>query len=257
MKSLSTSLRILDAFCGERSTWSVTELATSLGLEKPLVSKNLACFREAGFLKQDPVTNAYSPDIRAFLLGAQFLNGNDLVREAGAELRRLTESTSQTSTVCILDGCDVVHLASVEGPHFLDVGWRVGTWLPFHATAVGKLLFAFADPKLLDEAIAKRGMPRFTDTTICNAAKFKKQLAQVVASGWVETNQETKEGLAAQAVPIYGADQRVVAALGLIFPFHAVKEAARTKQIELLHNSARKISARLGAQVYPYGEPRR
>jgi DNA-binding IclR family transcriptional regulator len=257
MKSLNTNLRILGAFCGERSTWSVTELAASLGLEKPLVSKNLACFREAGFLKQDPVTNAYSPGIRSFLLGAQFLNGNDLVREAGAELRRLTERTSQTSTVCILDGCDVVHLASVEGPHFLDVGWRVGTWLPFHATAAGKVLFAYAEPKLLEEAIVKRGMPRFTKTTICSAPKLKKQLAQVAVSGWVETNQETRDGLAAQAVPIYGADQQVVAALGLIFPLHAVNEPERTKQIDLLHNSARTISGRLGAQVYPYGEMRR
>jgi DNA-binding IclR family transcriptional regulator len=257
MKSLKTNLRILGAFCGQRSTWSVTELAAALGLEKPLVSKNLACFREAGFLKQDPVTNAYSPAIRSFLLGAQFLHSNDVVGEASAELRRLTEITGQTSTVCILDGCDVVHLAAVEGPHFLDVGWRVGTWLPFHATAAGKILFAFADPKLLDEAIAKHGMPRFTETTICTAAKFKKQLVQVASSGWVETNQETKAGLAAQGVPIFGADQQVVAALGLVFPLHAVKEAARTEQIELLHNSARKISVRLGAQVYPYGELRR
>jgi hypothetical protein len=38
---------------------------------------------------------------------------------------------------------------------------------------------------------------------------------------------------------------------------HAVTEATRAKQIELLHNSARKISVRLGAQVYPFGGTRR
>ena len=40
MKALQTSLRILSAFCGERTSWGVTELAAALKLEKPLVSKN-------------------------------------------------------------------------------------------------------------------------------------------------------------------------------------------------------------------------
>ncbi len=254
MKALQNSLRILSAFCGERASWGVTDLAAALNLAKPLVSKNLSCFRDAGFLQQDAVTKTYSPGIRSFLVGSQFLSGNTLLREAGAELRRLTERTGQTSTLCVLAGPNVVHLASVEGPHFLDVGWRVGTWLPFHATAVGKVLFAFSDPKLLDEAIASRGMPQFTKTTICDAATFKKQLAQAVQSGWSETNQETMDGPAAQAVPVFGDKQEIVAALGLIFPKHAVTAANRTRQINLLHTSARRISVRLGAQVYPYGK---
>jgi len=254
MKSLQTSLRILSAFCGERPHWGVTELARELSLEKPLVSKNLSCLRDAGFLQQDPRTKTYAPGVRAFLLGAQFLNNHATMREAAAELRRLTDRTAQTSTLCALEGSDVVHLASIEGPHFLDIGWRVGTWLPFHATAVGKVLFAFAEPHLLEEAIARHGMRRFTKTTICEPQKYKEQLERTVQNGWAETNQETMDGLAATAVPIFGAAQKIVAALGLIFPRHAVTRSQRTKNIGLLHDSARKVSARLGAQVYPYGK---
>jgi DNA-binding IclR family transcriptional regulator len=60
MRSLRTSLRILSAFCGEQASWSVTELAKTLCLEKALVSKNLACFRDLRFLQQDARTKAYS-----------------------------------------------------------------------------------------------------------------------------------------------------------------------------------------------------
>jgi DNA-binding IclR family transcriptional regulator len=257
MKALQNSLRILSAFFGERTTWGVTDLAAALQLEKPLVSKNLSCFRDAGFLQQDAVTKLYSPGIRSFLLGSQFLGNNLLVREASVELRRLTERTGQTSTLCVLAGIDVVHLASVEGPHFLDVGWRVGTWVPFHATAVGKVLFAFSEPLVLEQAIASRGMRRFTKTTICDPATFKKQLAHAVQTGWADTNQETMDGLTAQAVPVFGENQRVIGALGLIFPKHAVAAVTRARQIGLLHNSARRISVRLGAQVYPYGKAER
>jgi DNA-binding IclR family transcriptional regulator len=257
MKSLQTSLRILSAFCGERDSWGVSDLANALSLEKALVSKNLSRFRESGFLQQDARTKVYSPAIRSFLLGSRFLSNNLLAQEAGSELRRLVERTGQTSTLCILEGSDVVHLASVEGPDFLDVGWRVGTWLPFHATAVGKVLFAFAEPQLLDKAVARHGMRRFTKTTICDTELFKKQLAKTVQTGWAATDQESMNGPAAQAVPVFGAEQQVVAALGLIFPRHAVTTAARAKQIVALHDSARKISVRLGANVYPYGKARR
>ncbi len=191
------------------------------------------------------------------MLGAQFLNNHPTVREAAAELRRLAQRTEQTSTLCALEGSDVVHLASVEGPHFLDIGWRVGTWLPFHATAVGKVLFAFADPALLEEAFARHGMQRFTPTTICDLETYKKQLARTVQTGFAETNQETMNGLAAHAVPVFGPGQKVVAALGLIFPRHAVTAAQRPRHTAVLHDSARRISARLGARVYPYGKARR
>jgi DNA-binding IclR family transcriptional regulator len=257
MKSLATSLKILSAFSGERTSWSVSELASSLALEKPLVSKHLSCFRDAGFLQQDTRTKSYSPGMRSFLLGAQFLNNSELVRESAAELRRLSERSGQTSTLCALEGVDVIHLAGLEGQDFLDVGWRVGTWLPFHATAVGKVLFAFSEAALLTEAIAKRGMPRFTRTTICDPDNLRRQLAKIVKTGFAETDQETMEGLAAHAVPIFASEQKIVAALGFIFARHAVKPAQRAKQLRALQDSARKISARLGAQVYPFGQASR
>jgi DNA-binding IclR family transcriptional regulator len=234
----------------------VSELADCLALEKPLVSKHLSCFREAGFLQQDG-HKIYSPGVRSFLLGSQFLNNNIILRESAAELRRISVSSGQTSTLCTLEGIDVIHLASVEGPDFIDVGWRVGTWLPFHATAVGKVLYAFAEPAALDKAISTHGMRRFTKATICDPDALKKQLAKAVKTGFAETDQETMEGLAAHAVPIFGAEQKVVAALGFIFARHAVTAPQRAKQIRILQDSARKISVRLGAQVYPYGQARR
>jgi len=31
----------------------------------------------------------------------------------------------------VRDGDEVVYLIGVEGPHFVDTGWRAGTWLPW------------------------------------------------------------------------------------------------------------------------------
>jgi DNA-binding IclR family transcriptional regulator len=254
MKALATTLRILSLFATNRSRWGVSEIANELGLGKSVVSKNLASLRAAEFLERDEKTRLYSPGIRSFALGAQYLNNSLLVREAGSVLRRLADETKQTSTLCTLHGLDVLHLASVEGADFLDVGWRVGTWLPFHATAVGKVLFAFAEADLLERAVALRGLESFTATTICDAEQFSRQLVEVRNSGYSETFEETMVGLAAQAVPVVGADGGVIAALGLIFPSREVDRETSRRFLKAAQDGARAISLRMGAQVYPFAK---
>ena len=254
MKSLRTSLRVLRAFTNDRCRWSVGELSSDLGLNKSLVSKALREFQDAGFLRQDPRSREYSVGIQAVALGGQFMNDNPLTREAIPVMRRLTDRSGHTTALAILDDINVLYLVGIEGRLFLDVGWRVGTWLPFHATAVGKALFAFADEALLDRAIAEAGVKSLGPKTISDAEALKAQLRKVRKSGVAETREESMAGLSAQAVPVFGEKQEVVAALGFVYPIHLLTPSKRKNYREMLHAAARTLSGKLGAGVYPYGE---
>lgn len=253
MKSVGTALRVLSEFAGDRPSWSVGELSARLGLGKSHVSKILATLRTNGFLRQDPATHEYTIGLRALLLGSQYLNSSRLVREALGPMRRLTDSTGHSTNVCVLDRGDIVYLASVEGPLFLDVGFRVGTLIPFHATAVGKLLVAFQDAATIDRIVGEKPLDRFTRNTICDPAKLKAHMAEIRRRGVSVTRSEGTEGLAAQAVPIFGESQAVVAALGFVYPAHVVNDDQRRAYSVQLHDAARAISAKLGARVYPFG----
>jgi len=254
LKSLRTSLRVLRAFTNDRSRWSVGELSSDLGLNKSLVSKTLREFQEAGFLRQDPRSREYTVGVQAVALGGQYMNESPLVREAIVLMRRLTDRSDHTTALAILDDVNVLYLVAVEGRLFLDVGWRVGTWLPFHATAVGKVLFAFADEPLLDRAIAEAGIKSLGPNTVRDANELRAQLQKVRKSGVGETREESMPGLAAQAVPVFGEAQEVVAALGFVYPIHILTPSKRKAYREMLHTAARTLSAKLGAAVYPYGE---
>jgi DNA-binding IclR family transcriptional regulator len=245
---------VLRAFTNDRSRWSVGELSSDLGLNKSLVSKTLREFQEAGFLRQDPRSREYTVGVQAVALGGQYMNESALVREAIVLMRRLTDRSGQTTALAILDDINVLYLVAVEGRLFLDVGWRVGTWLPFHATAVGKALFAFADDALLERAIAESGIRSLGPNTVGDSKALKAQLQKVRKSGVAETREETMGGLAAQAVPVFGEGQEVVAALGFVYPVHLLTPSKRKTYREMLHMAARTLSAKLGAGVYPYGE---
>lgn len=255
MKALASALRVFSAFSSNRGRWSVSELCEATGLSKSQVSKVLGEFRSAGFLRQDPASREYSVGLRAVALSANYLNSEALVHEAIGPMRRLANDTGHTSVLGVREGAEIIYLLGVEGPHFLDVKARVGTWLPFHATAIGKVLTAF-QPGELPVRLPERELQRFTKNTLTDRRELAAQLAKVRRQGFSTTNGETADGLAAQAVPIYGPGGVAVAALGLVYPLHVVTPKKRQSYTHTLHTAARQISSRLGAPVYPFGRSR-
>lgn len=229
------------------------DLCAATGFSKSQVSKILGSFRQAGFLSQDPESREYGVGLRAVALAANYLNAQPLVHESMRHMRRLANETEHTVVLSVLDGDKVIYLVGVEGPHFLDVGSRVGTWLPFHATAVGKVLFAFAAGNPAD-AMPRGPLPRYTKNTITDRKELAVQLLKVRREGAGFTTGETSDGLAAQAVPVLGHRASALAALGLVYPLHLVTPKKRVAYTALLHDAARQISLRLGAEVYPFGK---
>jgi IclR family acetate operon transcriptional repressor len=253
VKALAAGLRVLAEFSGDRSLWSVTDLAARTGYGISRMSKILSTLRESGFLDQDPATREYTVAIRAFALGARFIDANPLVRQALPVMRELLEAKQHTVTLSIMVGREVIYLAAVEGPLFLDGGWRAGIWLPYHGTAAGKVLTAFLPEQSAAALIEDKGLPRFTDRTIISRPAFEQQLRAIRSAGFATTRAESTPGLGAIAVPVFGRGEGAIAALGLLFPSHVVTEAQQKAFAAPLHRAARRISAKMGAYAYPFG----
>lgn len=253
MKSLSTALRLFLEFMHDGPDFSVGELSARTRLHKSQVSKILGTFRDHGLLSQDPVTRRYSVGIRAFALGSRFVNLHRLSREALPILRGLVDRTSLSARLSVLDGTDVLYLLGVEGRLFVDTGWRAGTRLPHHATAAGKVLTAFLDAPVIDRILAEKGLPSRTPRTITDEAAFRRTLQAVRRLGYATSRGELTPGLGAIAVPILGEHHKTIGSLGLAFPVHLLAEDKDKDYVRILHEEARKLSARMGSQVYPFG----
>jgi DNA-binding IclR family transcriptional regulator len=253
MKSLATSLRVLRLFMGPRSSWSVKGVCAETGLNKSLVSKILHEFRSGGILEQDPVSREYSVAPAAVALAGNFTKSSPLCSLALGPMRRLVSAIDQTVTLCTLVGNEVMYLLSVEGPPFIDHGWRVGGWLPFHCTEAGTLLAAPLAETEIDALIEAKGLPRYTPSTICDPEVLKSQLTKVRDEGVAVTHSEGTPGLGALAVPVLGQRQEIIAALGTVYPEHLVSTADRARYGAGLHDVARRLSFNMGARVYPFG----
>jgi IclR family pca regulon transcriptional regulator len=253
MKSLATALKVLCLFGGAQTSWTVTGIARETGLNKSQVSKILSQFRNSGLLQRDPISREYLVAPFAVALAGNFVKSSALCREALGPMRHIVNDIDQTATLCIMVGEEVMYVSSVEGIEFIDHGWRVGGWIPFHCTAAGKVLVSALPESEVDLLIEKFGLPRHTPHTICSVRQLKRQLKEIARSGVAITHSEGTAGLGAIAVPILGADQKTIAALGTVYAEHRIGAEQEVAFTRRLHQAAQQLSYKLGARIYPYG----
>jgi len=253
MKSLDKALSLLSEFSGTEAEFGVGELALRTGMPKSQVSKILATFRKHRILEQDPQSHRYRVDAKAFALGSRFVNHSKLVRAAMPTMRDLAIRSNHSSRLSIRVDDDVLYLVSVEGPHFIETGWRAGQWMPMHAASAARVLLAFYPPEKIREILDKSGMTALTPETIRDPDALMALLAEVRSSGVARNRDETAIGLSTLSVPVLGARNEPIAALTLAFPSKLVTPAQEQPLIDLLHEGARTVSYKIGCSIYRFG----
>jgi len=252
MKSLRTGLRVLREFEENKRDFTVTELAQRCDLSKSQVSKILSALVDSGLLVQDPVTRTYAVGLRSYVLGSRFTNYDVLCQAATPVMRELLSRTGHSVRLSVPDGDQSLYLIGLEGPMFMDTGWRSGSTVPIGASSAGRVLMAFMDPErrehLLDQPV-----PAITPHTVRDRGEIEKRVAAVRREGFCLQRNESSLGLGVVSVPLFRAGQQIVGALGLAFPSHRVAAEEESGMIAALHDAARAISQRLGCGVYPFG----
>lgn len=253
MKSLRTAIRVLMEFAGEQRDYGVGELAQRCGLSKSHVSKILDAFAGERLLAQDDETRRYSVGVRCYALGSRFLTHDRLCRAAMPVMRDLVDRTAHSARLSVLDGEHALYLMGLEGPLFVDTGWRSGTWLPVHSTSAGRVLLAFMDPQQAESLLARQPLRRVTERTVVDLPTIRRLLNHARNKGYASQRGETTPGLGTVAVPIFATGQAVIGTLGLAFPAHLVQTKDEPRLANILHQSARTLSQRMGSTVYPFG----
>ena len=254
MKSLAVALRVISEFINEGEEVSGSALCNRLGLPKSQVSRILATFRANGFLIQSATTKKFKVGLKAYAIGCKYLHSDKVIREALPVLRAAVDRSGFTATISILDGNRPFYLAGVEGSAFVDFGSRTGSYFPIHATAPGKVFLAFVDQSRRDSIVAESRLERLTSNTITSQRELKRVIAEVAVNGFAVTSGDKTPGIGSLAVPVFGANGTLAAAMALAYPLSRIPVERYDYFVSILHGVARTLSLRLGAPSYPFGQ---
>jgi IclR family acetate operon transcriptional repressor len=171
---------------------ALTELADDAALPKSTASRLLGALERQGLIQQRGRRGSFEPGpvIR------RFAHRGQLAELAQPHLEALSEASGETINLAVPGPLGVEHLAQVESRHFLGTGQWVGRRVPYHCTAVGKVLIAFGG------ADAPARLEPLTPATIIDHDQLKTEIARARSGGYATAIDELEVGLSSVAAPV-------------------------------------------------------
>jgi len=207
--SLARGLSVLQAFDRDRPELTLSELAGVTGLAPGTVRRCLVTLQVLQFVGVEGRKFFLLP--RVISLGAAYLDAARVEEVILPHLRELVATTGESSSLGILDGDRVLHLANYSAKRRIRMTAGVGARLPAHATSLGRVLLASMPPTRLDAYFAQASLLRLTARTVTDAPRLRRILREVGREGYARVVGELEDGLSSVAVPVRVAGRTVAA----------------------------------------------
>jgi DNA-binding IclR family transcriptional regulator len=237
---LVKGLEVLQAFTPEAPRRTPAELAAALGVTRSALFRVLYTLTELGFLLHDPATGRYALGPALLRVGHGVLPARDVLGVALAPLEALRDATGWSAHLGVLEGAEVVYLLRVPARRGLRSIVHVGSRLPAHATAMGRVLLAGLEEPELAALLREARLRDTTPAAAMKRARTDRARGHVVHLGAFEA------GVASVAAPLRDAAGQVVAAVNLSAPLEEAPEARRRAARDALLETAAAISRALG-----------
>ena len=242
--SVHLAIDVLEAVAFSDDELGVTQIAERLNMTKGSVHRHLQTLVERGYLAQNSITSRYAIGPKSRLL-ARHAPDTDLVHLAEGPMRQLRDALGHPVVLSEMTLRGALVLNKLSGTAPIEIGVRPGSELPFHASAQGKVMLAFA-PRPLQTRVLTRPLQRFTDKTTVSVHRIEQELLEVARLGFASAPEQSMLGLNAVAAPIFDAQDACIAAIAIVASIQFLPEKPRHSDVAQLIEAARQISRKLG-----------
>lgn len=241
------ALAVLEYVSQAHEPVSIKAIIDALELAKPTAHRLVGSLEEKGYL-------ARSIDRRGIVVGARLRAlALDVMQASLSDvathsvLERLSVEFGETCNIGILSGSEVVYVDRVESATSpLRLQFRVGSRVPLHCTAIGKLLVGHLTERAREQLLGNDELPAPTPRTIADHGALREELGRVREEGFAVDDEEYILGVFCVAVPIVD-DGRTVAALALQAPKVRLNHATLETCLPRLRQAAEEIGRAIEA----------
>jgi IclR family pca regulon transcriptional regulator len=244
VQSLLRGLAVVRAFDAEHAALTLDQVA-----ERAAVSRSAARRLLRTLMAADLVTF----DGRHFRLSSRLLDLGyaqqsrlSFADVAQPHCAQLAAASGCAVSVGRLDGNHVVYVAWVGAPRLMSISLGVGTRLPAHVPAIGRVQIAYLEKRALSDYL-DRAYADIPLRTAVSVDSFRNELAEIRDRGWSYVAEEIDAGLSAIAAPIVDRSGQVVA--GIALSTHSDGRAGEQRLVDLIPDLVN-ASSRIGADLH-------
>jgi IclR family transcriptional regulator, KDG regulon repressor len=236
------TLRTLE-FLSQRA-WKAQDLAAALSVHPRTAGRLLERLLSEGYVAETDREREYTATLRIVTLAGQILERTDLVRVAFPYVVQLRNRTGEASHLSVAGEGAVVHLLQETGESVVMVKPNLGEEVPYHCSAVGKVLLAYLPVRR--DRIASLDFKAQTNRTIVDPDAYFAELGVVRQQGYAFDNGEFHAELRCIAAPVFGATREIIAAIGIQAPSSRLRLKQVPNVAAIVVAVANELSAALG-----------
>jgi DNA-binding IclR family transcriptional regulator len=173
---------------------------------------------ESGLLKRDPFGKGHIPGDNLQKLARLVLLHEVFSAPRRAMLQQLSEEVGETCNITILDGKNPVYFDRVETDWPIRGQLPLGSRVPIHCTASGKLFLANMSKRSRMEILNNMELKRHTEKTITDIDGLLSEIDQIRKTGIGTDNEEFIKGMVAVAVPVIDKNDSMIFSIAIHAP---------------------------------------
>lgn len=249
VRSVERALDILDCFSLQQRELTLTEIARAVELLLPTAYRLAKVLERRGWLRHNKQSGAYSLGLRVLERGTVALSGFTLREKAQEELDALASKTSGTVLLGAIEDDKLVYVDRRDSRTPLRVVSKVGQVRAINFGILGKLLMAYLPGERVREALKANPLSKRARRAFVSEKEYLAELTKVRKVGYATAVDETTDGVAGVAAPIFGVNGTVIAGLAVLIPTASLNDDVCARDLEAVRASAARISKLMGYQA--------
>lgn len=244
---LKKTFQVVDLLNAHPKGMRLSEVSESLRLPSSSLHHILSMLRYEDYVDQDPDTKRYFLGFKFLSISSKILENLDIRKASYKYLRELHQQINETVNLTVLRNGQVTFIDKIQKIGGLSLDTYLGFSTDPHAAASGKVLLSGLDENEVAAIYKDRPMKLYGKNTIRSIEKLLRELQKIRKHGYAIDNEEYYEGVRCVAAPIISRGKAVaaVSVTGSIFTMSM--DRINSQIINLVKETAKKISAELPA----------
>lgn len=210
---LAKGIRLMEAFDGAHTFLTQSEAARRTGTSPAAARRCLLTLCDLGYARTDG--KRFWLDHGVLKLTYAYATATRMPRLLQPALDALSDRTRESASVAVLHGSDVLVAARSTAQRSLTVGLGVGSRLPLHCSATGRVLLARFPAAEQAARLRETTLAKLTPNTVTELPRLKRLLRECKDNGYALSNEEIELGVRSMAVPLYDSSGQTLGALSI------------------------------------------